>query len=68
MTETLEGLNNLFANELPACQPLSQAYVEKAAVIADELIKRSLVVTWPLLEEDPSQNFRVLARVFPVCT
>jgi hypothetical protein len=52
MTDTLEGLSTLFTHELPACQSISEEYVEKAGVIANELAKKNLVNAWPLLEHD----------------
>ena len=52
MTETLEGLDALFLNELPACQSVAEEHVEKTSVLASELIKKNQVIVWPLLEQD----------------
>ena len=52
MTVTLEGLDALFLNELPACQSVAEEHVEKTSVLASELIKKNQVIVWPLLEQD----------------
>jgi hypothetical protein len=52
MTETLTALDKLFAQELPACQSISEERVLKASVIASELIQKKQVNAWPLLQQD----------------
>jgi len=51
MTETLSALDKLYAQELPACQSISEEHVTKASVIAAQLISKRQVNAWPLLEQ-----------------
>jgi len=51
MTETLSAIVKLYADELPACQSISEEHVVKTGVIATELIAKKQVNAWPLLEQ-----------------
>lgn len=52
VTETFGGVDTLFGRELPAYQSISAEHVEKASVLANELITKNQVIVWPLLEQD----------------